>query len=109
MDVIPACEPVFCSMRGLKLNVVYFGVQVVLAGGTLLLAAGLVLLVWELATGMLSPVSGLEAQNLLGFAAWPGTIGRPSAGLLASTPSRAPPSWRLRLNNLANREQSPAV
>jgi hypothetical protein len=98
---------VYRSVRGLKLNVVYFGVQVVLAGGALLIAAGLLLLVLKLAARIVSPFSGLQAQ--LCFAVWPSMIGRPWAGLLASTPSRAPPSWRFGQSNLTDRDPIPLV
>jgi hypothetical protein len=70
--------------------VVYFGVQLVLIGGVLLLAAFLLLQAWQSAKrpGLrLLPVAILRRSQI-------GTAVRLSAGLLTQAPSRAPPAQR---------------
>ena len=68
-------------------NVVYFGVQLVLISGLMLLTALVLLEIWQSAKGslpLLLPLAITRPAQLLSTAV------RPSAGLL-SAPSRAPP------------------
>jgi hypothetical protein len=72
---------------GIK-NVVYFGVQLVLISGLMLLTALVLLEIWQSAKRplpLLLPLTIARSAQLLGTAV------RPSAGLLRSAPSRAPP------------------
>jgi len=68
--------------------VVYFGVQLVLIAGLMLLAALVLLEIWQSAKRPLPhllPLAIPRPAQLLSTAV------RPSAGLLRSAPSRAPP------------------
>lgn len=69
-------------------NVVYFGVQLVLIGGLMLLAALVLLEIWQSAK---RPLPALWPLVICRPAPLLSTAVRPSAGLLRSTPSRAPP------------------
>src|SRR5687768_18559519 len=77
-------------------NVVYFGVQIVLIGGLMLLAALVLLEIWQSAKCLLPvlrPLVICHPARLMSMAV------RPSAGLFDSAPSRAPPSpvrWGVR-------------
>jgi hypothetical protein len=87
--------------------VVYIGAQVVLISECLLLFAALVLLILGVVKPVGLAVSCFPAQLLLwAVASWVGAMIRPFAGLLASTPSRAPPRVRLRQHGWDFRELS---
>src|SRR2546428_7269750 len=69
-------------------NVVYFGVQLVLISGLMLLTALVLLEMWQSAKRplpRLAPLAIRRSAQLLSTAVWP------SADLLRSAPSRAPP------------------
>jgi hypothetical protein len=72
--------------------VVYFGVQLVLIGGVLLLAAFLLLQTWQSAK---RPLPGLLAVAII-RRSQTSTAVRPLAGQLTQAPSRAPPLYGVR-------------
>ena len=76
------------SEIGIK-NVVYFGVQLVLIGGLMLLGALVLLEIWQSAK---RPLPLLLPLSVSGSAQLVSTAVGPLADLLGSAPSRAPPA-----------------
>lgn len=88
------------------MNVVYSGAQVVLTGGAILLMAVVAMLALTSVAEVAKPISPLLARAQTASALWVSATIRPAAGLLASTPSRAPPRVRLRQHRWDFRELS---
>jgi hypothetical protein len=82
------------------MNVVYSGAQVVLTGGAILLMAVVAMLALTSVAEVAKPISPLLARAQTASALWVSATIRPAAGLLASTPSRAPPGAQGRRHEL---------